>query len=127
MRRARKPRHSGLFAAVSRLDTEIDPAARAELARWVREQYETEYGDIPLGFMARCYLGPPYVDHRLDLLHDIVEHFAPADGVPEPFAQARMLARNDAYAFVEVYASGEIRPVFADGTVVSDSGGSAPV
>jgi hypothetical protein len=29
-----------------------------------------------------------------------------------------MLARNEAYEFVEIYASGELRPVRADGSVV---------
>jgi hypothetical protein len=38
--------------------------------------------------------------------------------MPEPFAQARMLVRTGAYAFVEVYASGELHPVRQDGTVV---------
>jgi len=31
--------------------------------------------------------------------------------MPEPFTRARMLARTGAYAFVEVYASGDLRPV----------------
>ncbi len=115
----RKPRHAALFHAMHRLDAELDPASRGELARWIREQYEQEFGDIPLGFLAQCYLGPPYVDHRLDLFRDIVEHYAPADVVPEPFGAARMLVRTGAYAFVEVYASGELRPVLPDGSVVA--------
>lgn len=117
-RARRRPRHAGLFAAVHRLDTTLDQAAREELARWVRDQYENEYGDVPLGFVAECHLGPPYVDHRLDLFHSILDHFAPAEPMPEPFAQARMLVRTGRYAFVEVYASGALRPVLPDGTVV---------
>jgi hypothetical protein len=119
MRDRRKPRHTSLFHAVRRLDAQIDTAARAELSRWVRDQYESEFGDVPLGFVARCYLGPPYVDHRLDLFQSIVDHYAPADAMPEPFAQARMLARTGAYEFIEVYASGQLCPVRADGTAVS--------
>jgi hypothetical protein len=115
----RKPRHSGIFDAVHRFDTRLDPAAREALARWVREQYETEIGDIPLGFVAECHLGPPYVDHRLDLLQSIVDHFALGDMMPEPYAQARMLVRTGAYEFVEVYASGKLLPVRADGSVVA--------
>jgi hypothetical protein len=118
-RDARKRRHAGLFQAIRRLDGRLDAASRAELAKWVRDEYEREIGDLPLGFVAVCHLGPPYVDHRLDLLNSIVDHFGPADVMPEPFAQARMLVRSNAYEYVEVYASGEIRPVLPDGTVVA--------
>lgn len=118
-RQLRKPRHSGIFEAVHRLDAALDPATRAELAEWIRGQYESEFGDIPLGMFALCHLGPPYVDHRLDLWQSIVEHYAPADLVPEPFNRARMLVRTGAYDFVEVYASGELRPVLKDGSVVA--------
>jgi hypothetical protein len=118
-RDTRKRRHAGLFQAIRKLDGHLDAAARAELAQWVRDEYEREFGDVPLGFVAVCHLGPPYVDHRLDLLHSIVDHFAPADPMPEPFAQARMLARTGAYEFIEIYASGAVRPVLPDGTVVA--------
>jgi hypothetical protein len=115
----RKPRHAGIFQAVQKLDTELDQAARAELARWVRSEYESVLGDFPLGFVARCYLGPPYVDHILDLFHSIQQHFAPGDPMPDPFSQARMLVRTGAYAFVEIYASGTIIPVMSDGSAVA--------
>ena len=118
-RLSRRPRHSGLFTAVHRLDAALDESSRRELAGWIREQYATEYGDVPLGFLATCHLGPPYVDHRLDLIFSIVEHYAPADVVPSPFAQARMLVRAGGYAFVELYASGAMVPVRDDGTPVT--------
>lgn len=118
-RQLRKPRHAGIFEAVRRLDVGLDAATRAQLAEWIRTEYESEFGDIPLGILAVCHLGPPYVDHRLDLWRSIVEHYAPADVVPEPFAQARMLVRSGAYEFVEVYASGELKPVLKDGSVVT--------
>ncbi|WP_246002128.1 hypothetical protein [Allorhizocola rhizosphaerae] len=114
----RRPRHAGLIEAVHRLDAEISQAARGDLARWIRDQYQTEVGDIPLGFVAKCHLGPPYVDHILDLFDNIVDHYAPADPMPEPFSKARMLVRTNAYAYIEIYGSGEIRPVYPDGTVV---------
>jgi hypothetical protein len=117
--RLRKPRHAGLFEAVHRLDAGLDAGMRAQLAEWIRAEYQSEFGDVPLGMFALCHLGPPYIDHRLDLLQSIVEHYAPADAVPEPFNQARMLVRTGAYDFVEVYASGELRPVLKDGSVVA--------
>jgi hypothetical protein len=118
-----KARHSGLFEAVHRLDAQIDEASRRELAAWITDQYATEYGDVPLGFLARCHLGPPYVDHRLDLMAQIVEHFQPADAVPTPFDRARPLARLSSYEFIEVYGSGTLVPVRVDGSVDAPIGG----
>jgi hypothetical protein len=116
---ARAPRHAGIFEAVHRIDAGLDEATRAQLAQWIRDEYQSQFGDVPLGFFARCHLGPPYVDHRLDLWQNIVEHYAPGDTVPEPFARARMLARTGSYDFIEVYASGELKPVLNDGSVVA--------
>ncbi|WP_031483649.1 hypothetical protein [Streptomyces bicolor] len=112
------PRPRELRDAVGRLDAGLDENARRQLAEWIGEQYQASYGEIPLGFLARCYLGPPYVDHQLDLFQVIVRHFAPTDQVPEPFAGARMLVRSGGYAFVEVYSGGLLLPVLDDGTVV---------
>ncbi|MEV0178101.1 hypothetical protein AB0I54_02170 [Streptomyces sp. NPDC050625] len=112
------PRSAPLLEAVRRLDAGLDEQASRSLADWVREQYTTSYGSVPLGFVARCYLGPPYVDHQLNLFHVIVRHFAPAEQMPEPFSAARMLARSGGYAYVEVYADGLVLPVLDDGTVV---------
>jgi hypothetical protein len=118
-RNARKPRHAGIFEAIHRIDAGLDPAMRAELGKWIRDEYEQEYGDIPLGLFARCHLGAPYVDHRLDLWQSILEHFTLADAVPPHFAEARALVRTGAYDFVEVYASGKTIPVLKDGAVVA--------
>lgn len=117
-RDALRPRHAGIFEALHRLDMEISQVEREELIRWLREEYHEELADLLLGFVAVCRLGPPYVDHRLDLVGSIVDHFAPADVMPEPWARARMLVRSGGYAFVEVYGSGMLRPVLPDGTVV---------
>jgi hypothetical protein len=118
-RNARRPRHAGIFEAVHRIDASLDPAMRAELGKWIRDEYEREYGDIPLGLFAQCHLGPPYVDHRLDLWQSIVEHYSRADTVPPQFAEARTLVRAGAYDYVEVYASGKTIPVLKDGSVVA--------
>jgi hypothetical protein len=117
-RDAGRPRHSGLFEAVHRLDARLDETARQELSEWIREEYRGEFGDIPLGLVSTCRLGPPYVDHRLDLFASIIDHFSAAESMPEPFQQARVLARVGAYEFVEVYASGRLVPVRPDGTPV---------
>ncbi|MEV3987808.1 hypothetical protein AB0J57_02755 [Streptomyces sp. NPDC049837] len=111
-------RSDRLRQAVGRLDAGLDETACRQLAEWAREEYAAAHGDVPLGFVARCYLGPPFVDHQLNLFHVIVQHFAPADPMPEPFSKARMLARSGGYAYVEVYSGGLVLPVLDDGTVV---------
>lgn len=115
-----KPRHAGLFEAIRRLDTVLDAADRRALADWIRSEYEREYhfDDVPLGFVSACYLGPPYVDHRLDLTASIVDHFAPGQAMPPPFDNARSWVRSGAYEFVEVYLSGNVIAVRPDGTPV---------
>ncbi|WUH90490.1 hypothetical protein OG900_10560 [Streptomyces sp. NBC_00433] len=111
-------RPAELLAAVTRLDARLGPEALRETARWLREHYTASYGLVPLGFVAQCFLGPPYVDHRLSLDGVIIDHFAAGEAMPEPFGAARMLARSGAYAFVEVYSDGLILPVLDDGGIV---------
>ncbi|MFI9239196.1 hypothetical protein [Streptomyces sp. NPDC053079] len=112
------PRGQGLRDAVRRLDARLDAAAFRELTGRIRDEYADAFGDVPIGFVAQCHLGPPYVDHRLSLLHEIIDHFAPGQPMPDPFSGARMLVRTGHYAYVEVYASGTLLPVLEDGTVV---------
>jgi hypothetical protein len=124
---AQRPRHAGLFEATRRLDLDLDATERRQLADWIRAEYQREFNDVPLGFIGVCYLGPPLVDHRLDLLHSIVDHYAPAQVMPDPYQQARMLVRGNAhgahgaYEFVEVYANGRLIPVRPDGTPVASA------
>ena len=94
----------------------MDSRTIEQVADWVGEQYRIEYGSILLGMVAVCHLGPPYVDHRLDLLGSIVEHYEPGQTMPMPYESARMLARTGAYAFVEVHSNGDLVPVFDDGS-----------
>ncbi len=111
-------RHDGLLSAVTRLDVTTDPQALRELADWISEQYTTGYDLEPLGFLAPCMLGHPYVDHRLSLEHLVLDHFAGSEPVPAPFAGARTLVRSGAYAYIEVFEGGLLLPVLPDGTVV---------
>jgi hypothetical protein len=112
------PRSAELRKAVTRLDATTDPAALRELGDWISEQYAREFGAVPLGFVALCRLGPPYVDHQLSLTQRIVEHFSRGDRMPDPFQAARMLVRSGAYEYVEVFTDGPALPVQPDGSVV---------
>lgn len=103
LRKRRTERHRHLVAQLEASGTVqrtgIDRVA-AELANFYRE----EAAAMPLGLVARCYLGPPFVVHYLDLMGVIIDHFDAATPMPHPFETARGLALNGAYAFVEVYA-----------------------
>ncbi|MEI5103894.1 hypothetical protein RB200_42245 [Streptomyces sp. PmtG] len=113
-----RPRGRELRDTVATLDSGLDERACRTLTDRVRAEYDTAYGVVPLGLLARCHLGPPYVDHQLDLFGVILRHFAPSDPVPTPFAAARTLVRSGGYAYVEVYTDGLLIPVLDDGTAV---------
>ncbi|WP_329563077.1 hypothetical protein OG711_36515 [Streptomyces uncialis] len=112
------PRSRLLRDAMAALDSGIDEAQARRVIDGIRQEYASAHGGVPLGFLAHCYLGPPFVDHQLDLDHAVVRHFAPADTVPEPYAAARMLARSEAYAYIEIHSDGLAIPVLKDGSVV---------
>src|SRR3954468_22108258 len=57
LRVQRTPRHSGIFEAIRRLDATVDQAAREELSAWIRDQYQVNYGNVPVGFVSECFLG----------------------------------------------------------------------
>lgn len=115
-RNRRAVRSAELVEAVQRLDTTTDPATTQAILQWIRDEYEERQGGALLGLFSRCYLGAPYVDHRLDLNGlMIVEHYTRDQNPPGPFSAARPFARNDAYIFTEVYEDGTVIPVRADG------------
>ena len=116
-----KPRTAELLTAIRQLDVTVDQHATRQIMEWIRNEYDARQGGTLLGLFAKCYLGPPYVDHRLDLFGSICEHFTPAEQVPIPYAQARGLAQSGAYAHIEIYTDGAMVPVLPDGTAVEMS------
>lgn len=118
-RNRRVVRDEELRAAVQRLDTTTSPGMVEALMRWIEDEYERRQGGKLIGLFGRCYLGPPYVDHRLDLGGGfILEHFTRGQDPPPPFRGARPLARSNAYVYVEVYDDGALVPIRTDGRPV---------
>lgn len=115
-RRRQQVRDSELLQAVKRLDTEPSREAQMEIMEWLQKEYDERGGGPLIGLFSRCYLGPPYVDHMLNLLGQICEHYSSSESPEGPYVGARALARNPAYAYVEVYADGVVIPVRTDGT-----------
>lgn len=115
----RKPRSARLVDTIAKLDVGLDEQACQQVAAWIAREYTRQpAAAVPLGLVAACRLGPPYVDHLMSLAEIILDHYTAADRIPEPFAAARPLARSEAYAYVEVYSDGLLVPVRRDGTVV---------
>ena len=115
-RNRRTIRSRELIEAVQSLDTTSDPATAQAVMRWINDEYESRQGGQIVGLFSRCYLGAPYVDHRLDLGGScIIEHYTRVQTPPGAFQAARALARNNAYIFIEVYDDGSVIPIREDG------------
>lgn len=118
LQRRQVARSDELVTAVTRLDVVGDETVRRELVDWIRSVYDDRQGGVLVGLMSQCFLGAPYVDHRLSLDGYILEHFRPGDIVPPAYAAARRLAQSGAYAFVEIYDDGAVVPIRSDGSAV---------
>lgn len=115
VRARRTTRSKDIIQAVLDIDVATDPLTRQQLTGWLKETYDLRGGGELVGLFARCHLGSPYVDHRLALVGEILEHYSVADSVPDPFNKARGFARSDAYLFIEIYADGAVVPIRANG------------
>lgn len=76
-----------------------------ELIKAVQEEFGTaDISDLPLGIVAKCFLGHPHEVHTLDLsAGNIIQHYKIGEPLPYSFEKARTLAKHNAYALVEVY------------------------
>jgi hypothetical protein len=120
--RMRARRTKEYVEALTRLDAGgvVGVKERAEylIEQVAREVEALGLPEMPLGLLARCYLGPPYEVHILDLAGSIVHHVKLGEPMPAAFERARALALHPAYAFIEVFP-GSLQCVRADGSVVS--------
>jgi hypothetical protein len=96
-------RSSNYVEAVRKLDA--GTAEHADVSAIVDEVL-AEFGPgagLPLGLVARCYLGVPFEVHSLDLAGGIVQHFKQGEPLPHPLDRARRLASHNSYVAIEVY------------------------
>jgi hypothetical protein len=119
-KRLRARRSPGYVQAMLRLDSGghvSDPVRLKELISAIRDELpEVSIIYHPLGIVSRCYLGPPYEVHTLDVEGGIIEHYWSGRRLPDLLERARSLACHEAYQFIEVYADC-LRAVSADGAV----------
>lgn len=104
MRQKRSPQY---LDAIKKLDAgshlcsphEVDAlldAIRAELP-------EIMIDLLPIGLVAKCYLGHPYEVHTVERTGHIIRHYKSFESLPGLLEGARDLARHPGYAFIEVY------------------------
>lgn len=118
LHRRSQTRSRDLMSVIGDIDACVDRGSQAEIMRWVQAEYEGRQGGTLVGLFQQCYLGAPYVDHKLDLFGDIVHHYERGEVVELPYGQARGLVSSGAYAFVEIYSDGAMVPVRPDGTAL---------
>ena len=96
------------MSLIKGIDSDLlsETGGKEELMAKIRSEFGTaELNSLPLGILARCFLGHPYEVHTLDLSGEqIIKHYKTGESLPEHFEKARILAKHNAYAFVEIYA-----------------------
>lgn len=65
---------------------------------------EISIDHLPVGIVAKCYLGAPHEVHTLDRQGMIIRHYKSFEALPPLLERARSLALYPNYAFIEVYA-----------------------
>lgn len=68
-----------------------------------QELPEISIEHLPVGIVAKCYLGEPYEVHTLDRQQVIIQHYKRHQSMPPMLERARSLAMHPGYAFIEVY------------------------
>ena len=104
----RKKRSSKYVDIIKTFDIEAHNISQAkinEIINDIKNEFpELSIDDLPIGIVAKCYLGQPYEVHSLSLIGNvIIKHYKIQESLPADLEKARVLANNDRYAFVEVY------------------------
>ena len=102
-----KKRSEKYLNLIKTMDTELlsETRGKEEMMAKIYEEFGTaQLADLPIGILAKCYLGYPHEVHTLDLnAGQIIQHYKIGESLPEHFEKARTLAKHNAYLFVEVY------------------------
>ena len=102
-----KKRSEKYLNLIKTMDTEllIETRGREDMMAKIHEEFGfAQLADLPIGILAKCYLGHPHEVHTLDLsAGQIIKHYTIGEPLPEHFEKARTFAKHNAYLFVEVY------------------------
>jgi len=114
-----KRRSKNYLDLISKLDakTLTETQGMSALMDAIKEEFGTaDVANLLLGIVAKCFLGHPYEVHILDLSRSqIIKHYKIAEVMDADFERARILAKHNAYAFVEVYKD-KLVLIYEDGT-----------
>lgn len=106
--RLRAKRSSTYLAAMTQLDAGghvHDTATTTALIDAIRKELpDVQVEALPIGIVAKCYLGAPYEVHTLNCTGNIIQHYKAGASLPHDMERARSLACNANYLFIEVYA-----------------------
>lgn len=110
--RLRQKRSTAYIEAMTRLDagTHLHGAHAAQATQDLLAAIRQELPDVaidalPVGIVAKCYLGVPYEVHTLTCAGSIIQHFKAGEALPSLMERARSLAQHPGYAFIEVYST----------------------
>jgi len=102
-----KKRSKRYLDLIASLDHEVlnDTKGFEEVLKAIQEEFGTaELANLPLGIVAKCFLGHPYEVHTLDLSgSQIIRHYKAAESMEPDFEKARTVAKHNSYAMIEVY------------------------
>lgn len=102
-----KKRSEKYLNMIKTLDTDLlsETKGKEEMMTKIHEEFGTaNLMDLPIGILAKCFLGHPHEVHTLDLTAEqIIKHYTIGEPLPDYFEKARSLAKHNAYFFVEVY------------------------
>lgn len=103
----RQPRSKAYMDAIHKLDAggHVHNQAKVdEIVNTIKSELpEVSLDGILLGYVAVCYLGPPYEVHTLDVAGGIIEHYQAGQALPNGLEKARSIALRGGYDFIEVY------------------------
>jgi len=105
--RMRQKRTSSYLETMSGLDTGekvISQAKTKEIMDAVKEEFpDLPDSEMPVGIVAKCYLGDPYEVHTFDIETGEILHYKTSEPLPPMLERARSIAQHPSYLFIEVY------------------------
>jgi hypothetical protein len=102
-----RKRSEDYLKLIKGIDTKMleETKGKEALMEKIQQEFGTaELASLLLGIVSKCYLGHPYEVHTLDISNgQIIKHYKIGEPLPDHFEKARILAKHNAYAFIEVY------------------------
>lgn len=113
-------RGSSFIKAIKSIDHQIDVKVFLDtLIQDLKNQICADaIGQIPDRIISKCYLGPEFECHLIDLKSgQIIQHFKFSENIPGMDERVRdMLVNNDDYEFIELYENHH-NIVHSDGSI----------